>query len=128
VRTPDGYRFSLQFKILSDAHRQVGEFLESLGNKKSAVAVTAVAEYIKAHPEVLNRDNPIKVIAAHGYSEETLQARIRELIHQVAGTDVRLSAHTETDGALSEGQSNSTPENGAVDPLDVFLAALDQFE
>jgi len=30
VRTSDGYRFGPQFKILSDAHRQVGEFLEQI--------------------------------------------------------------------------------------------------
>ena len=123
MRTPDGYRFGLQFRNLSDAHRQVGELLESLGNKKSEVVVTAMIEYIKAHPEVLNRDNPVKVIAAFGYSEETLQARIRELIHQVAGTSTSLSAHTEPGGALSEVRPGSI-----ADPLDVLLAALDQFE
>ena len=128
MRTPDGYRFSLQFKIVSDAHRQVGEFLESLGNKKSEAVVTAMIEYIKAHPEVLNRDNPVKIITTYGYSEETLQAKIRALIHQIAGTGANFSAHIESGDTLLEVRSISTSESGAVNPLDVFLAALDQFE
>ena len=128
MRTANGYRFGLQFKILSDAHRQVGEFLESLGNKKSEVVVTAVAEYIRAHPEVLNQDNPAKLIAAYGYSEETLQAKIRALIHQAVRTDASVSVHTESGGALPEARSGSMSEDGAANPLDVFLAALDQFE
>ena len=128
MRTPDGYRFNLQFKIVSDAHRQVGEFLESLGNKKSEVMVMALIEYIKAHPEVLNQDNPVKVIAAYGYSEETLQAKIRALIHQIADTGVGVPAHTESGGVLPEARSGGTSENGVANPLDVFLAALDQFE
>lgn len=80
MKTSDGYRFGLQFKNLSDAHRQVGEFLESLGNKKSEAVVTALIEYIQAHPDVLNKDNPVKVIAAYGYSEETLNSKLEELI------------------------------------------------
>lgn len=119
MKTSDGYRFGLQFKILSDAHRQVGEFLESLGNKKSETVVTAVIEYIRAHPEVLNKDNPVKVIAAYGYSEETLNAKIEAMVRKVAGASPVLSADAEPD---------STPENDQSRALDALLNGLDRFE
>ena len=118
MRTPDGYRFGLQFKRSSDAHRQVGELLESLGNKKSEVIVTAMVEYIKAHPEVLNNDNPVKIIAAYGYSEDTLLAKIKELICQVADAGAE----------SSNNPTNAWPNNVAENALDTLLNALDRFE
>lgn len=119
MKTSDGYRFGLQFKILSDAHRQVGEFLESLGNKKSEAVVTAMIEYIRSHPEVLNKDNPVKVIAAYGYSEETLNARIEAMVRKVSGANPVLSIDTEP---------GSTSENDQARALDALLNGLDRFE
>ena len=118
VRTSDGYRFGLQFKNLSDAHRQVGEFLESLGNKKSETVVTALIEYIKAHPEVLNRDNPIKVVAAYGYSEETLKTMLAELLEKhIKGNQVSTGL-PETD---------SVPNDVNSLAMDVLLDGLEKF-
>ena len=54
MRTSDGYRFGLQFKDSSDLHHQVGELLERLGNSKSKLVVSAMIEYIQAHPEILD--------------------------------------------------------------------------
>jgi len=119
VRTPDGYRFGLQFKDSSDAHHQVGEFLESLGNKKSEIVVTAMIEYIKAHPEVLNKDNPVKIIAAFGYSEETLRAEIEALLHKIA------SANAPSTDKNSVG---TIPDCDTTAALDTLLNALDQFK
>ena len=119
MRTSDGYRFGLQFKISSDAHRQVGEFLESLGNKKSEAVVTAMIEYIRSHPEVLNKDNPVKIIAAYGYSEETLNAKIEAMVRKVAGSNPVLSV---------DAPSDNTSENDASRALDALLNGLDRFE
>lgn len=119
MRTSEGYRFGLQFKILSDAHRQVGEFLESLGNKKSEAVVTAMIEYIQAHPEVLNKDNPVKVIAAYGYSEETLNKRIEAMVRRIAGTGSLPLNGTESVNISGHG------DNKAIDTL---LESLERFE
>ena len=119
MKTSDGYRFGLQFKILSDTHRQVGEFLESLGNKKSEAVVSAMIEYIGSHPEVLNKDNPVKVIAAYGYSEETLNARIEAMVRKIAGSNFALSEDT---------PSGSASDNDEVRALDALLNGLDRFE
>lgn len=45
------YRFSLQFGAETEEQQSVGELLERLGNRKSAVVVAAVSDYILAHPE-----------------------------------------------------------------------------
>lgn len=119
MKTSDGYRFGLQFKIMSDAHRQVGEFLESLGNKKSEAVVTAMIEYVRSHPEVLNKDNPVKVVAAYGYSEETLNEKIEAIVRKVARSDSSLSVNTES--------GNASVNNEAI-ALDALLNGLDRFE
>ena len=119
MKTSNGYRFGLQFKILSDAHRQVGEFLESLGNKKSEAVVTAMIEYIRLHPEVLSKDNPVKVIAAYGYSEESLDAKIEAMVRKISGSSSVLSIDVKSD---------NTSENDEVRALDALLNGLDRFE
>lgn len=116
MRTADGYRFGLQFKAASDAHRQVGEFLESLGNKKSETVVAAMVEYIRAHPEVLNTDNPVQAITLYGYSEETLRTKVEELFHEIASISCIPPINSEP---------NMLPE---TDALDTLLGVLDQFQ
>jgi len=119
VKTSDGYRFCLKFRVLSDAHWQVGDYLESLGNKKSEVVVTAMIEYLKAHPEALNKDNPVRVIAAYGLSEETLTAKIEAMVWQLTdGLNVNVPGNSQPDGRLDAHDSNA---------LDVLLDGLDQF-
>lgn len=114
-----GYRFGLQFKNMSDAHYQVGEFLESQGNKKSEIIVTAMIEYIRAHPEVLNRDNPVRVIAAYGYSEETLSAKIETMIRKIANTAQDEPVATRMEKILGK-------DDGMA--LDALLDGLDRFD
>ena len=40
------YRFTLGFGSDTEEEYRAGEFLESLGNKKSAIIVTALNEYL----------------------------------------------------------------------------------
>ena len=118
MKTTGGYRFGLQFKNLSDAHRQVGEFLESLGNKKSEAVVTALIEYIQAHPEVLNKDNPVKVIAAYGYSEESLTSKLEELIRKhVQGGQ----------SSFDDQETDSKPDAINTKAVETLLDGLDKF-
>lgn len=55
------YRYSLQFDAITDEQIQVGELLEKLGNRKSAIIVPALFEYIKRHPEITEDHAKIKV-------------------------------------------------------------------
>ena len=54
------YRYSLQFDAITDEQIQVGELLEKLGNRKSAIIVPALFEYIKRHPEITEDHAKIK--------------------------------------------------------------------
>lgn len=119
MKTSDGYRFNLQFKNLSDAQRQVGDFLEWQGNKKSEIIVTAMVEFLQAHPELLNADNPVKVITTYGFSEETLNQRIEAMVRKVAG---QITATPEKiEAAIS---SKITKDNA----LDILMDGLEMFE
>lgn len=53
------YRFSLQFPAESEEQIQVGELLERLGNRKSAVIVEALYSFTVAHPELLHSGGKI---------------------------------------------------------------------
>ena len=46
------YRYTLGFGDSSEKNHMVGEFLEKIGNKKSAIIVEAVAQYLESHPEI----------------------------------------------------------------------------
>ncbi|HBU11343.1 MAG TPA: hypothetical protein DEB31_00990 [Clostridiales bacterium] len=120
MRTSDGYRFGLQFRVLSDAHRQVGEFLESLGNKKAETVVTALTEYLQAHPEALNKDNPVKAVVTYGYTEETLNAMIEAHVRKIAG---RQTVSVSSD----EQQEQQGQPDADVNALDTLLNGLDRF-
>ena len=45
------YRFTLQFPNESEVQKTVGDFLERMGNRKSALIVQALWEYLQNHPE-----------------------------------------------------------------------------
>ncbi len=125
MRTSDGYRFSLQFKAQSDAHRQAGEYLEHLGNKKSEAVVTALIEYLQAHPEAPNSDNQVHVIAAHGFSEETLSARIEDAVRKIVG---ERSLNLQCDAQMIElGTPVESPDD-STNALDALLSGLDVFK
>ncbi len=115
----------MQFKAQSDAHRQAGEYLEHLGNKKSEAIVAALVEYLQAHPEAPNSDNPVHVISAHGFTEEMLSARIEDAVRKIVG-DRNLNlpgdAQMIEPGAPAESQDDSTIA------LDALLSGLDMFK
>ena len=61
---------------------QVGELLESLGNRKSEFVVLAVTEYINAHPEALPAGQRPKIIVKSGYTREQMEAMVRQMIEE----------------------------------------------
>ena len=46
------YRFSLQFSADSEEQVRAGELLERLGNRKSAVVVAALNDYLDSNPNL----------------------------------------------------------------------------
>ena len=47
------YRYNIQFPGKTDLEVRAGEFLETLGRRKSAVIIAALNEYLDHHPELL---------------------------------------------------------------------------
>jgi hypothetical protein len=83
VKRNGKYRFSLQFAAESDEHIKAGELLERLGNRKSAVVVDALNEYIASHPELTGRAiGRISVKIDSGIRREMLETMIRSLIDE----------------------------------------------
>lgn len=121
MRTSDGYRFGLQFKDSSDLHHQVGELLERLGNSKSKLVVTAMIEYIQTHPEILDSGRPVKIIEPYGCSEETLNAKIEEVVQKVIASMNTMPTTEQMP------MPSSIQEEAAAKALDKFLNGLDMF-
>ena len=76
------YRFSLQFDTATDERKIVGEFLEKLGNKKSAFIVSAVAEYLRSHPEISIGQADIRIRMEPGVNRKELEEIIRSIINE----------------------------------------------
>lgn len=76
------YRFTLQFGADSEEQKRVGEFLESLGNKKSAVMVDVLNEYLVSHPELQKTHYKIEVKVASGYSQDKMEQIIRKIVEE----------------------------------------------
>lgn len=76
------YRFSLQFPAESNDQIYVGEFLERLGNRKSAVIVAALKEYLSNHPELSCPDTHIKVQVETEISRRSVEELIRSILDE----------------------------------------------
>lgn len=76
------YRFSLQFGADTEEQVKAGELLERLGNKKSSVIVTALNEYLSAHPELQKGDCKIEVKVISGYNQEKIERMLRTMVEE----------------------------------------------
>ncbi len=82
------YRFCLQFGTASEDEIRAGEFLESLGRKKSTVIIQALIEYLDNHPEYAN-GNEQRSIQISTVSVDVLEDKIRSLIEErLSGIDL----------------------------------------
>ena len=96
------YRFSLQFGADTEPDIRAGEFLEILGNKKSAVVVAALNDYLDRNPELLfRRDNLIiRIEKANMVNRDELEDIIHRIIKEHlacvnSGTHLPVTAENE---------------------------------
>ena len=82
MRKNGKYRFSLQFPAETEEQIQAGELLERLGNKKSAVVVTALGEYLAAHPALLSPECRVEIKAVQSLSPEQLREIVRKMLDE----------------------------------------------
>ena len=52
MKDGSSYRYNIQFPGKTELEIRAGEFLETLGRKKSSVIITALNEYLDHHPEL----------------------------------------------------------------------------
>lgn len=76
------YRFTLQFGSESDEEYRAGELLEHLGNKKSAVIVAALNEYLASHPELQSPYCKIEVKVGSDFNQEKVEQIIRTIVEE----------------------------------------------
>lgn len=71
------YRYTLQFGLQTDEEYQAGELLERLGNKKSAVIIAALNEYMISHPELQSPYCKIEVKVGSNFSQDRVEQIVR---------------------------------------------------
>ena len=108
------YRFNLQFPAETEEQIQVGELLERLGNRKSAVVVTALSEYLAAHPELCSPECKVEIHTAQAVRPDEL----REMIDRMLGERIG----TSTFQAAGEQKLRDIPEDVSemLDNMDIF--------
>lgn len=74
------YRFSLQFAADTEPRIRAGEFLERLGNKKSAVVVEALNDYLQKHPELQTETVQIQIAVQADLRRQRLETLIRDIV------------------------------------------------
>ena len=71
------YRFSLQFSADSEEQVRAGELLERLGNRKSAVVVAALNDYLDSNPDLQDTHCKIEVKLTPGYNRDGIEEIIQ---------------------------------------------------
>ncbi len=74
------YRFSLQFSADTEPRIRAGEFLERLGNKKSAVVAEALNDYLQKHPELQTEAVQIQIAVQTDVRRQQLESMIRNIV------------------------------------------------
>ena len=116
MRKDGKYRFTLQFGADSEDQIRVGELLENLGNRKSMIIVSALSDYINAHPELQSGYSRIEVKVAPAFDRNQMERLIRSIVEE------KLSElHTIADTSMS-GTSEALEEDitQMLDNLNIF--------
>ena len=82
MKTPDKYRFTLQWGAGTEEKIQAGEFLESLGNRKSEFVVLAISEYLRVHPETLPPGRKLKLVVQQSLTRKQIEAIITDIVEK----------------------------------------------
>ena len=118
MKTHNKYRFSLQWGADTTAKIQAGEFINSLGNRKSEFLVTAVTEYITAHPEVLINGQKPQIMIKPSFTHKELENMVRAIVADMTGA---IRPTSEKKDMVSESVSDDADISVMLDNLDAFL-------
>ena len=76
------YRFSLQFSAETEEQQAAGELLEKMGNRKSAIVVAAINEYILSHPELKTPNSKIEVKITAGLTKTEIEQMLQIIVER----------------------------------------------
>ncbi|MEE1502763.1 MAG: hypothetical protein UGF89_00775 [Acutalibacteraceae bacterium] len=117
MRNNNSFRFSLQFNNETEENKRAGEFLESLGNRKSIVVVAAINEYLQNHP-VENGCVKVEVSSAI-----TLDS-VTELIEKIVSSKLENVVIANPEASLAEKEELkdeiTADVSAMLDNLDLF--------
>lgn len=113
MRRNGKYRFTLQFPAETEEQIQAGELLEKLGNKKSAVIIAALDEYLSAHPALQNPKCQVKVNATYSVQPDAIEKLVREMVEKQLG-----KAQPTEEAGIPKG---NTEVSEMLDNLDMFM-------
>ena len=114
MRKDGKYRFSLQFPAETEEQIQAGELLERLGNRKSAVVVAALGEYLAAHPALLSPECRVEIKTVQSLSSDSLREMVLDLLEEQLAATPKTEVNTE-DGVDFNGKITEMLDN-----LDMF--------
>ena len=118
VKTPDKYRFTLQWGAETSEKVQAGDFLESLGNRKSEFIVLAVNEYLMAHPETLTAGRKLQIVVKPSVTQEQVKMMITAMIEEkLTGMALAAQRPNNSGGELAV---TETDVNEMLENLDLF--------
>lgn len=114
MRKDGKYRFSLQFPAETEEQIQAGELLERLGNRKSAVVVAALGEYLAAHPALTSPQCKVEIKAVQNLSLEQLKEMVKIIL------DERLESDKKSDSYKTDTIKFNGSITEMLDNLDAF--------
>lgn len=117
------YRFTLQFGADSEEQIQAGELLERLGNKKSAVIVAALNEYMTSRPGLQDPHCEIEVRMGSGYDREKMEQMIRTLVEEKFAA---LEGRETSIKTTSEDRQEEMPGNGSMEVPERTMEILEE--
>lgn len=82
MKTPDKYRFTLQWGAETTEKVQAGDLLEGLGNRKSEFVILAITEYLAAHPEALTTGRKLQIVVKPSITQDEVRAMVLALLEE----------------------------------------------
>lgn len=114
------YRYSLQFDDKTLVNRQVGEFLERMGNRKSKVIVAAVLDFMRAHPEFLSIKTKVDIHLTALAPDTDLRTLVEDLISEkLANVSFQISAPAQ-EQVQTEEMPDDEDVSSMLDKLEIF--------
>lgn len=114
------YRFSLQFSETTEENRLAGELLERMGNRKSALIVDALVEYLQHHPELQEESCKVEIFMTPVETTENLETLVRRLVEE------RIALHQQEGSVFSDSLEDMERKKVHQEPMESLEEDISQ--